>query len=176
MLIRAVEESDVRGEQLPFSEREDATRQALAEKGELGKAADSKKISPKQWAFLARRAEILHERLKTADDPLSPTFGTSKTVGGICLVAFGMGCASHVLGLARSFDIVALPFLLLMLWNAVVYGLILYGMIRPTKKSSIKWLVSHGCVHGYRPPSFPGSMRAARVLCWGFWLRFTVAD
>lgn len=141
MLVRAVEEADLSGEEIPLSEREDATRQALTEIGDPGQPATSKIISRKQWQFFARRAEILHERTHHPVHSILPSLGTSKIAGGICLAAFVIGCASHMLGLTRSFDIVALPILFLLVWNLVVYALLLYKLLRPSPPSEKEGLL-----------------------------------
>ena len=132
MLVRAVEETDLKGTELSLSEREDATRQALAELGDPGRPDESKILSPRQWHFFARRAEILQGKIRNPIGSVTPSLETRKIAGGLCLLAFVMGCASHMLGLTRSFDIVALPILFLLLWNLVVYALLLYRSLRPS--------------------------------------------
>lgn len=130
--VRAMEEADPNGETLSFSHRDHATLEALTEVGDPGLASENKKITRQQWKFLARRAEILQQEKNGNVSFFSPA-NTKRMAIGICLVAFVLGATSHILGLSRSFDIVALPILVLLLWNAVVYALIIYGWIRPAK-------------------------------------------
>jgi hypothetical protein len=130
LLARAAEEADSRGEQIPFSEREEATRQALAVTGDLGKSTAGKNISDSQWRFLAERAGFLRHRAQGMAGDVSVPLESGRVGAGLCLAAFVFGFASHAAGLSRSFDLLALPLLLLLLWNAAIYAFWIYGLIR----------------------------------------------
>lgn len=129
-LSRAVEEADSRGEKIPFSEREEATRQALAVTGGLGDPVVGEKISDRQWRFLAERSGFLRHRAQGVVGAMAVPFSTGRLGAGLCLAAFVFGFASHVVGLGESFDLLALPMMLILLWNAVVYVVWLYGLTR----------------------------------------------
>ncbi len=130
LLTRAAEEADSRGEQIPFSEREEATRRALAVTGDLGKSAAGRNISDRQWRFLAERAGFLRDRAQAMVGDIPVPLHTAGIGAGLCLAAFFFGFASHVAGLSHSFDLLALPLILILLWNALVYAFWFYGLIR----------------------------------------------
>lgn len=130
LLTRAAEEADSRGEKIPLSEREEATRQALLVAGVPGSSATGKKISDGQWRFLAARAGFLHDGAHAMVGNISVPIQTARIGAGLCLAAFVIGFASHVVGLTNSFDLLALPLILIFLWNAVVYAFWFYGLIR----------------------------------------------
>jgi|GEM_PF-5281739 len=150
--VRAFEEADPEGKTLPFSDRDNATLQALTEAGDPGRASENKKITREQWKFLARRAEILQQQEQAGKVSFFSPANAKRMAMGICCAAFVLGASSHMLGLSRSFDIVALPILVLLLWNAVVYGLIIYGWIRPAKTTT-----DHGMMGFWLKRLLPGN-------------------
>lgn len=130
LLTRAAEEADSGGEEIPFSEREGATRQALLVTGDPESSATGRKITDGQWRFLAERAGCLQDRAQAMAGNLPVPVETARIGAGLCLAAFAIGFASHVVGLTHSFDLLALPLILIFLWNAVVYAFWFFGLIR----------------------------------------------
>jgi hypothetical protein len=174
LLTRAAEEADSRGEQIPFAEREAATRQALAVAGEPGPSATGNKIRENQWRFLAARAGVLHERAQALTGEISVPLQTGRIGAGLCLVALVAGFASHVAGLTHSFDLLALPLMLILLWNAVVYGICILGWIRKPGTDGGHGLIAR--LVGSKIHSLDGSQpqnkaRAAYVKSVASWLR-----
>lgn len=125
--VRSAEEADHVGELIPWSEREEATRQAVLVSGEPGKPFESNPISDSQWRFLAERAALLDERAKEIVGDVSLPFKTKWIGATLCFAAFAMGATSHSFGLSRSFDLVAIPILFILLWNAIIYVFLVYS-------------------------------------------------
>lgn len=134
--LRAVEENDPRGEVIRWEEREHAAQEALRLAGELKGASTAGEVSASQWQFLCARAEALRKHAVDVVGEM-PRFGQIGTWGrGICLVALILGFASHGAGLSRSFDLLAGPFLLLIVWNAVVYAMLFVRFFYAPKKTT----------------------------------------
>jgi hypothetical protein len=174
LLTRAAEETDSRGEQLPISEREEASRRALLVTGDPGPPTAGKKISESQWRFLVERAGFLHDRAQSMIGEIPVPFRTAKFGAGLCLVAFGTGFASHVAGLGNSFDLLALPLVLILLWNAVVYAFWFYGLITDTGADRGTGLVAHLIgkkIHALDGAQAENKARRAYVGAVTSWLR-----
>jgi hypothetical protein len=134
--LRAAEESDPRGDVIRWDEREHAAQEALRLAGQPHGSDKEDAVSESQWRFLIARADVLRTRAVEVVGEI-PSFGNLGTWGrSICLIALTLGFASHGAGLSRSFDLLAGPFLLLIVWNAVVYVMLIYRMFRKSPASS----------------------------------------
>lgn len=135
LCLRAAEESDPRGDVIRWDEREHAAQEALRAAGEPQGSDTDALVSESQWRFLIARADVLRARAVEVVGEI-PSFGNMGTWGRmICLIALILGFASHGAGLSRSFDLLAGPFWLLIVWNAVVYAMLIYRVIRKSKSS-----------------------------------------
>ena len=176
LLTRAAEEADSRGEQIPFFEREEATREALLVTGDIGKSVAVRHITDKQWYFLSERAGILHDRAQEIAmvGNISVPYQTAWIGSGLCLAAFVIGFASHVAGLTNSFDLLALPFILILLWNAVVYAIWFYGLIRKSGTNRGHGLVERLVgrkIHSLYGAQLDNKARKAYMKSLATWLR-----
>lgn len=131
--VRAVEAIDPRGETLPWPEREQATRLASAELGGRDLANDSTPLNADGWRFLARRAGILHAYAPDVFGEVPPVRYPKALGVGLCGCAFGIGWMAHGAGLSHTFDLLAGPFLLVLLWNGIVYLLLLWERFHPSE-------------------------------------------
>lgn len=122
--VRAVEEADTQGERLGWQERDHATREALLLTGDPGKVSSSDRVTDSQWQFLAARADLLAQSADGVVGLIPVPIHTGRWGVGLCLGAFLIGWLSHAMGLSRSFDLIAGPFVLVLLWNTVVYALL----------------------------------------------------
>ena len=142
LLVRAAEEADPRGESVPWTEREQAARQAIALAGEPESAADSAPLDSRLWRFLSIRAGLLGDRALAEVGPV-PAIWDLKWPGiGLCLAAFVIGWASHGAGLSRSFDLLAGPFLLVLIWNTVVYILLVAERFHQPGETSKRGIIA----------------------------------
>ena len=136
LCLRAAEESDPRGDVIRWDEREHAAQEALRAAGEPQVSDKGDAVSASQWRFLMARADVLRARAVEVVGEI-PRFGNLGTWGRmICLMALILGFASHGAGLSRSFDLLAGPFLLLIVWNAIVYAMLLCRIFRKSPTSS----------------------------------------
>jgi hypothetical protein len=134
--LRAAEESDPRGDVIRWDEREYASQEALRVAGDPKSSSKEDVVSESQWRFLTARAEVLRARAVEVVGDI-PSFGSLGTWGRvICLIALILGFASHGAGLSRSFDLLAGPFLVLIVWNGVVYAMLIYRMFRKSPASN----------------------------------------
>ncbi len=125
LLVRAVEETDSRGEMVTWSEREQATRRAATVTGEPEALPENAPLDPTIWRLLAIRAALLHDHaLGVIGTP--PAMLATKWPGiGLCTSTFLLGWSAHNAGLSHSFGLLPLPLLLALLWNAGVYGMLI---------------------------------------------------
>jgi hypothetical protein len=130
LLVRAVEEDDPRGERLPFPSREEAGRRA-GEGIELIDPGPEASLRGKDWFFLARRASYLASPAaaiaKVAAHP--PSLRGAALFGVVA--AFLLGAASHAAGLAHHFHLFKGPFLVVVLWNLLVVGFLIFRLFLP---------------------------------------------
>lgn len=126
LLIQSIEETDRTGSALPLAERIDATRAVL------GKSPPSPETQPEaplstatEW-FLIRRADILLASLRSRSPGIDRVL---KLAGGATpferLVLFGaflLGVLASFVDRYRGIDIFALPLVVLILWNLLIYA------------------------------------------------------
>jgi hypothetical protein len=133
--VRALEESDTQGCKLSWQERERATREALKLAGEPGDSSHSGDVlTGQQWNFLSHRAALLCQDSESSIRHVFKQNHLGRWGMGLCAVAFIIGWTSHGLGLSRSFDLLAGPFVLVLMWNAAVYIILFSGMFRRADK------------------------------------------
>jgi hypothetical protein len=140
--VRAVEESDTPGGNLSWQERESATRQAIRLAGNPGQASGGGRLTGSQWRFLSTRAGLLAAKADAVVGHVPLRMNIGRWGVALCLAAFVIGWISHGMGLSRSFDLLAGPFVLVLLWNAVVYALLIIRLFRsPVKNGWLSMLV-----------------------------------
>ena len=118
VLVRAVEESDRRGDWLPIETRRDATAQAGEKRG-----------------WLARRARLLAAALERREPALGRLRRWTRLGRGLALpiglVALVSGLATNALGPEKRIHVLAVPLLGLILWNVTILALILLRQVLP---------------------------------------------
>lgn len=128
LLIRAVEDSDVRGEVLAPADRRWATREAAPPQvGDAGSRRDSR-LSPEEESFLLRRARLLLRGLESRFPPSVAAHEAVRWRGwaavALAVGSFALGMAANELDASRHVNIVSFPLLGMLAWNAVVYVLL----------------------------------------------------
>ena len=154
LLIQAIEETDRTGEVIPLADRADASRTVVRESPNLsearlravqpgltqGEARTSALLTKDSETFLIRRAQHLLDRLHTRSPAVAHILALAGGVtwlGRFLLVlAFAAGVSLSALDGSRRINILAFPLIGLVLWNVLVYGLLL-----------VTWVRNHG-----RPP------------------------
>ena len=125
LLIQAIEETDRRGEALPLAERLDATR-AVAGKNlsSIETQPEAQLSSATEW-FLVRRADLLLRSLRARspgiDYVLAIAGGSIALDRGMLMLAFVAGVLLSCLDGRRAINIFALPLVVLIAWNLLVY-------------------------------------------------------
>lgn len=172
LLVRAAEEADPRGESIPWPERERATREAISVTGEPEPAAECAPPDSRLWQFLSVRAGLLHDRALAVVGPV-PVLRNLKWPGiGLCVAAFVIGWTAHGAGLSHSFDLLAGPFLLVLVWNTVVYLLLVAECFHQPQEASKRGIVStlaarmQGALAGKHPANKPAEAYARAVGGW----------
>lgn len=161
-LVMAVEEVDRRGQHLPHDARRRATeaaRQAAGAAGETARAGGARETAwlgaraetlvPQIWSSRSSAAEtVLSPRLLAVTDPGRGILGLAVVAGLV------IGLLTNALGPSRQIHVLALPLLGILLWNIVMFGLII-----------LRWLL-RGPVGGPRwaPGQVPGLVRRLRGL------------
>jgi len=127
LLIQAIEETDRRGEALPLAERAAATREVAGRSvSGLETQTEAQLSSATEW-FLIRRADLLLRSLRTRspgiDYVLAVAGGATSLDRGMLVFAFAIGVLFCFLDGGRAINIFALPLILLIVWNLLVYVL-----------------------------------------------------
>jgi len=125
LLIQSIEETDRSGAALPLAERIEATRSLLGKNApSLETQSEALLSSATEW-FLIRRADVLLRALRSRspgiDDVLKLAGGATPFDRGVLLGAFLLGVVLSFLDRARGIDIFALPLVVLILWNLLIY-------------------------------------------------------
>jgi hypothetical protein len=122
VLVRAFETPDT----LPWTEA-DAAWASAETRRQVGEAAEA-------GAFLSRRAELAMQRLATREPAVVRVWQAARghTVLGlsVLLVAFVAGLAGNAVGAGQRINILAPPLLALLVWNLVVYVVIVVSALR----------------------------------------------
>ena len=128
LLIQAIEETDRVGEALPLAERAAATRSVTGKNlSTIETQPEAQLSSATEW-FLIRRAEVLLRSLRTRspgiDHVLALARGATSLDRGVLVAAFVAGVLLSFLdGGGRVINIFALPLVVLIAWNLLVYVL-----------------------------------------------------
>jgi Protein of unknown function (DUF2868) len=148
LLIQVIEETDRTGEVIPLADRADASRTVVRESPKLSgarlrevpssttqaEAQASALLTRESETFLVRRAEYLLDRLRTRSPAVAHILALAGGVtwlGRIVLVlAFAAGISLSALDGSRRINILAFPLIGLILWNVLVYVLLLVTWIR----------------------------------------------
>ena len=138
LLIQAIEETDRTGEALPLAERVEATRAVVGKNPPtLEPQPEAPLSSATEW-FLVRRAEVLLRRLSERspgiDHVLAIAGGAIAFDRGLLVVAFALGALLSFLDGHYGINILAPPLVGLVLWNVLVYVLML------GRRSASSWL------------------------------------
>jgi len=125
LLIQAIEEADTAGELLPLAERSEATREAVRDAGDLRHAFAGGRLSRAAERVMALRAERLRGKLRLRapifDDLLHPSRSPAWITQVLLLAGILFGLVLAFSGGAGRLDILAWPFIALLLWNLVMY-------------------------------------------------------
>jgi hypothetical protein len=128
LLVKNVEEQDPDGAVLPLAERAAATRDALRQRTPPQGDAQAH-----AWAVLADRASLLQARLAERHPVVTKAL---ELESGLALAGWLMLPAAVALGLVLSLydsririEILAFPLLGLVVWNLVVYALLLMSAV-----------------------------------------------
>lgn len=130
LLIRAIELSDTDAAILPHEDRQWASETARAQTlpGE-DQDSRSRAASPAQQNFIARRAELLRTRLSNNRVELRPfdllTRWPRWLHWALPLGAFLLGALANEMTAGQRINILSLPLLAMLAWNALVYLLLI---------------------------------------------------
>lgn len=124
LLVHAIEQTDLAGDVLSLEDRAQASREA-AEGGPLPVADDAPaQISGDTERFLVRRADALLARLRVRSPGIDRVLAAAAGAGGlertILVLGFLLGVALAFAS-GRRIDIFAYPLIGLVLWNLIVY-------------------------------------------------------
>jgi hypothetical protein len=128
LLIQAIEETDRVGEALPLAERAAATRSVAGKNlSSIETQPEAQLSSATEW-FLIRRADLLLRSLRARspgiDYVLAAAGGATSLDRGMLVAAFVAGVLLSFLdGGGRVINIFALPLVVLIAWNLLVYVL-----------------------------------------------------
>jgi Protein of unknown function (DUF2868) len=175
LLIQAIEETDRRGEALPLAERVDATR-AVAGKNlsSIETQAEAQLSSATEW-FLVRRADLLLRSLRGRspgiDYVLAVAGGSIALDRGMLMLAFVAGVLLSFLDGRRAINIFALPLVVLIAWNLLVYVARL-GRRRTSATKNTPGVASV-CAVQVTTPASGGASPPRRSLFASFYSRWT---
>jgi hypothetical protein len=124
LLVKAVEESDPRGQLLPLADREAATREAARTTTSTAQGLGIGETARLE-AFVTNRTERLFGPLAERHPSLRQVVGRSDVPPLLTLLvliaSFASGMGMSALDGSKRIDILALPFLGVVAWNLVVY-------------------------------------------------------
>ena len=125
LLIQAIEETDRDGAALPLEERAQATRTVMGDKPPVAETQAGAPLSSATEWLLERRAELLLEKLRArspgVDHVLDLAGRATALTRSTLIAAFAGGMLLSLLDGARGINIFALPLVLLIAWNVLVY-------------------------------------------------------
>jgi len=137
LLVHAIEQSDLAGDALPLGDRIDATREAVDGRP-LPPTGAGAEIKGDSERLLARRANALLGRLRVrspgVDRVLAAAAGPTGFDRTLLLLAFALGVALAFADGGRI-DIFAYPLIGLVIWNLIVYLILIIGTFRSTEQA-----------------------------------------
>jgi hypothetical protein len=163
LLIKAVEEADHDGTLLPVADRAAATREAARGQEEAATAAGTPgragPLPRKAQQLLERRAELLHARLAArvpVVDSVAALARGPRWLGALLVVvSLAAGFSLSALDGTRRINVLAFPLLSLVLWNLLVYVVVVARWIRALgrrapKPSAVAQLLAQAGLAGIR--------------------------
>ena len=133
-LARSIEESDRSGALLPLSDREHASREALRAlelTGERLRSDDGQRDLRRALRFRADRLlSPLAQKYPVIDEVLDRTHWPPWLTWGVLIGALACGLVLAALDGRHRIDILAFPFLGVIVWNAVVYLALVTAWLR----------------------------------------------
>src|SRR6185437_6771450 len=140
LLVHAIEQSDVAGDALSLEDRAQASHEA-ADGHRLPAVPDvSAPIDGESERFLVRRADALLARLRVrspgVDRILAAAAGPISLDRAILVLAFILGFAIAFADGARRIDIFAYPLAGLVLWNLIVYVILIIRTFRSPRQAA----------------------------------------
>ena len=133
-LARSIEESDRSGALLPLSDREHASREALRAlelTGERLRSDDGQRDLRRALRFRAERLlSPLAQKYPVIDEVLDRTHWPPWLTWGVLIGALACGLVLAALDGRHRIDILAFPFLGVIVWNAVVYLALVTAWLR----------------------------------------------
>jgi hypothetical protein len=134
LLIKAVEEHDAEGAILPLAEREAATREALRRWPAAQSGTSRSGREQHAWRVLESRAAELSARLVQRHPVVARTVMLESRATAVSAsvlgAAFLLGLLLSILDSRVRIEIVAFPLLGVVLWNLVVYAVLLARTLR----------------------------------------------
>lgn len=134
LLVHAIEQTDSVGDALSLEDRAQASRQAADGRALPEAASGEGEISGDSERFLARRADALLASLRVrspgVDRVLAAAAGPTGFDRAILLLAFVLGVAIAFADGAGRIDIFAYPLIGLVLWNLIVYIVLIVRAFR----------------------------------------------
>ncbi|HET9694520.1 MAG TPA: DUF2868 domain-containing protein [Steroidobacteraceae bacterium] len=138
LLVKSVEDQDADGAMLTHAEREAATRAALRAHPAGEGAGPAPAREARTWRVLEARARELHGRLVQRHPVVARTVMLESRATQAALavlgIAFAVGLALSVLDSRVRIEIVAFPLLGLVLWNLVVYAVLVVAALRRPRR------------------------------------------
>jgi hypothetical protein len=154
LLIHAIEQTDLAGDAVSLDDRMEASREAA--NGRPLPAAENApaQINGDMERFLVRRAEALLARLRVRSPGIDRVLAAAGAASGLdrtmLLLGFLLGVAISFAGGGRI-DIFAYPLIGLVLWNFIVYAVLVVGTFRSFGQSG----PAADATAGRPPPAMP---------------------
>jgi len=134
LMVKAVEEIDRAGTVLPSGDRAQATRDAVRALGagvdEAALVADDRLLGRALGGRAERLVGPLVERFPIVDEALGRTRTPAWALAVLLVVAFATGIGLSALDGSRRINILAFPFLGLIVWNLATYLVLAVAWIR----------------------------------------------
>lgn len=137
LLVRAIEQNDPGGVILPVDERERAGLQAGPPESVEGRQGTA--LTADETEFVVRRAQILAPRVEREYPAVRRAERFASMPGWVtalvCMIALIAGFGTNALGPERRINILSVPLLGLLAWNAVIYIILMLGAVRSLRAS-----------------------------------------
>ncbi|MDE2447415.1 MAG: DUF2868 domain-containing protein [Gammaproteobacteria bacterium] len=141
LLVHAIEQTDAVGDALSLEDRAQASRQAADGRALPAAASGEGEISGDSQRFLVRRADALLARLRVrspgVDRVLAAAAGPTGFDGAILLLGFVLGVAIAFADGGGRIDIFAYPLIGLVLWNLVIYIVLIVRAFQSPRASRL---------------------------------------